>query len=107
MSDRRTVHIVEDDAAVRRSLEELLGAADFSSVSYKSALGFLDAAPRLSAGCVLLDIRMPEMDGLELLAQSQQSRLSAADRRDDRARRCADRDAGGEGGRSGLYRKAV
>lgn len=69
MSDRRTVHIVEDDAAVRRSLEELLGAADFSSVSYKSALGFLDAAPRLSAGCVLLDIRMPEMDGLELQAQ--------------------------------------
>ena len=68
MSDRRTVHIVEDDAAVRRSLEQLLGAADFSSVSYESALGFLDAAPRLSAGCVLLDIRMPQMDGLELQA---------------------------------------
>ena len=69
MSDRRTVHIVEDDAAVRRSLEELLGATGFSSVSYESALGFLDAAPRLSAGCVLLDIRMPEMDGLELQAR--------------------------------------
>ncbi len=63
------VHIVEDDVAVRRSLEALLGAADFSSVSYESAFSFLDAAPRLLVGCVLLDIRMPEMDGLELQAR--------------------------------------
>ena len=65
MSNERIVHIVEDDAAVRRSLERLLGSAGFSPVLYESALGFLDAVPRLSTGCVLLDVRMPEMDGLE------------------------------------------
>ncbi len=69
MSDERVVHVVEDDAAVRRSLERLLGSAGLSSVLYESALGFLDAVPRLSTGCVLLDVRMPEMDGLELQAQ--------------------------------------
>jgi two-component system, LuxR family, response regulator FixJ len=72
MNDERIVYVVEDDAAVRRSLERLLGSAGFSSVLYENARDFLDAAPGLSAGCVLLDIRMPEMDGLEL-----QSRLNS------------------------------
>jgi two-component system response regulator FixJ len=38
-------------------------------MAYKTALSFLDAAPGVSAGCVLLDVRMPEMDGLELQAR--------------------------------------
>jgi two-component system, LuxR family, response regulator FixJ len=62
----RLVHIVDDDAAVRRSLERLLFASGFEAVSYESAPAFLDVAPRPSAGCLLLDIRMPGMDGLEL-----------------------------------------
>jgi two-component system response regulator FixJ len=70
----RIVHVVEDDAAVRRSLDQLLGAAGFSPVLYESALGFLSVAQGLSSGCVLLDIRMPEMDGLEL-----QARLNSLD----------------------------
>jgi two-component system, LuxR family, response regulator FixJ len=69
MNDERIVYVVEDDAAVRRSLERLLGSAGFSSILYETARDFLDAAPGLSAGCVLLDIRMPEMDGLELQTQ--------------------------------------
>jgi two-component system response regulator FixJ len=63
------VHVVDDDLAVRRSLEQLLDSAGFRPVIYETAPGFLDAAPTLAAGCVLLDIRMPEMDGLELLAR--------------------------------------
>jgi two-component system, LuxR family, response regulator FixJ len=66
MNNERIVYVVDDDAAVRRSLERLLGSAGFSSIFYETARDFLDAAPGLSAGCVLLDIRMPEMDGLEL-----------------------------------------
>ena len=68
----RTVHVVDDDPAVRRSFERLLHSAGFSYVMYETAPGFLDAATQLSAGCVLLDIRMPEMDGLEVQAQLNQ-----------------------------------
>ena len=64
MSADRTVHVVDDDAAVRRSLERLLDAAGFRVVSYDSSLAFLQAARGLSGGCVLLDVRMPGMDGL-------------------------------------------
>src|SRR3984893_9834426 len=69
METEHTVHVVDDDPAVRRSLEQLLESAGFRSVIYETAPGFLHARPRLTAGCVLLDIRMPEMDGLELQAR--------------------------------------
>jgi two-component system, LuxR family, response regulator FixJ len=64
----KTVYIVDDDAGVRRSLERLLDSAGLCARSYESPLAFLDAATGLSAGCVLLDVRMPEMDGLTLQA---------------------------------------
>jgi two-component system response regulator FixJ len=69
MEAEPTVHIVDDDGAVRRSLECLLHAAGFRSTAYETALSFLDAAPGVSAGCILLDVRMPEIDGLELQAR--------------------------------------
>jgi two-component system response regulator FixJ len=69
MPAERTVHVVDDDAAVRRSIERLLHTAGFAVVSYEGPTAFLDAAPRLSGGCVLLDVRMPEMNGLELQAR--------------------------------------
>jgi two-component system response regulator FixJ len=65
----RTVHVVDDDAAVRRSLERLLDSAGLRWFSYETPQMFLDAAPALAPGCVILDIRMPEMDGLQLQAQ--------------------------------------
>ena len=66
MTASRTVHIIDDDAAVRRSLERLLDAAGFHTISYGSPAVFLNALPRVSDGCILMDIRMPGMDGLEL-----------------------------------------
>jgi two-component system response regulator FixJ len=69
MSAEPTVHVVDDDAGVRRSLERLLDAAGFRTISYESPLAFLQVALGLSSGCVLLDIRMPGMDGLELQAR--------------------------------------
>lgn len=69
MGSERSVHVVDDDPAVRRALERLLSAAGFEPVGYPSGFEFLEAAPRLAAGCVLLDLRMPGMDGLELQAE--------------------------------------
>src|SRR3984885_11900552 len=62
----RIVYIVDDDAALLGSLERTFRAAGLTAVSYQTAFAFLDAAPDLSDGCLLLDIVMPEMDGLEL-----------------------------------------
>jgi two-component system, LuxR family, response regulator FixJ len=104
MESERIVHVVEDDASVRRSLERLLRSAGFATRAYATALACLDAAPRLTEGCLLLEVQLPEMDGLQL-----QERLAAdgvqlpvvvltgqAD--------CGSRD---EGGRCGFHREAV
>jgi two-component system response regulator FixJ len=66
MRVERVIHILDDDAAVRRSLERLLRSAGFEFVSYETPFALLDAAPLLARGCLLLDVRMPGMDGLEL-----------------------------------------
>jgi two-component system response regulator FixJ len=52
---------------MRESLEFLLGSAGFSVQLFESAEGFLNELPRLDVGCVLTDIRMPGIDGMELL----------------------------------------
>jgi two-component system, LuxR family, response regulator FixJ len=64
----RTVHVVDDDAAVRRSLEWLLESAALHAVTYDTPSAFLDSAPNLVPGCLLIDIKMPSMDGLEVQA---------------------------------------
>ena len=67
MSDREpVVYIVDDDQAVRHSLEWLLGSGNFNVLSYASANEFLDAVDPALAGCVVADVRMPGMSGLEL-----------------------------------------
>jgi two-component system response regulator FixJ len=62
----RTVYVVDDDASLNRSLKRLLRSAGFIAVSYETAFAFLEAAPDLIDGCILLDVRMPGMNGLEL-----------------------------------------
>jgi two-component system response regulator FixJ len=66
MAAEKNVYVVDDDAAIRRSLERLLEAAGFRAVSFAAPSVFLDVAASLKSGCVLLDILMPEMSGLEL-----------------------------------------
>jgi two-component system response regulator FixJ len=63
---RRTVHVVDDDPDVLRSLEQVLLAAGFDPVLYETPFALLDAVDRLADGCVLLDVRMPKLDGLQL-----------------------------------------
>jgi two-component system response regulator FixJ len=72
MSVERTVHLVEGDAGVRRWLARLLHAGGFAAVVYDSAASFLGSALVLASGCIVLDARMPEIDGLEIQAQLKQ-----------------------------------
>lgn len=61
------VHVIDDDAALRDSLAFLLTAADFQVRSYESAQAFLQELSGIQTGCILTDIRMPGVDGMELL----------------------------------------
>lgn len=61
-----TVFLVDDDHAVRDALELLLDAAAFKTASFENAHAFLDAYTHNQAGCLVLDIRMPDMSGMEL-----------------------------------------
>ena len=70
----RTVYVLDDDEAVLRSLERLLSSANFEPVTFERADQFLAAAAGFKPGCVLLDIRLPGMDGLEILTQLAQTR---------------------------------
>jgi FixJ family two-component response regulator len=60
------VHVVDDDESMRSSLERLLGDAGYSVACYDSAEAFLDAAGPATAGCILLDLRLPGASGLVL-----------------------------------------
>jgi two-component system response regulator FixJ len=61
------VHIIDDDQAVRESLAFLLETADFNVKTYDSAVRFLDQVSDAETGCIITDIRMPEIAGLELV----------------------------------------
>lgn len=61
------VHIIDDDQAVRDSLAFLLRTAGLASRLYPSARHFLDTLEDIGAGCIVTDVRMPDIDGLELL----------------------------------------
>ncbi|WP_018403218.1 response regulator FixJ [Marinobacter gelidimuriae] len=63
---QQTVYVVEDDEAVRDSLELLLQSDDKPVKTYDSATAFLESYSDAMAGCIVLDIRMPGMDGMEL-----------------------------------------
>jgi two-component system, LuxR family, response regulator FixJ len=66
MSNEETVHIVDDDEAVRDSIGMLLETVDIPYVTYPDALAFLQQADLSVVNCLVLDIRMPGMSGLEL-----------------------------------------
>ncbi len=64
-----TIYIVDDDSAVRLSTAFFLNAVGFVTRQFADGPEFLDSVDDLAPGCVLLDVRMPGMDGLEVLAQ--------------------------------------
>ena len=66
MSKSRRVYIVDDDDAVRASAEMLLESVGFEVVTYCSGVEFLEVVEKERPGCVLLDIHMPHLSGLEV-----------------------------------------
>jgi two-component system response regulator FixJ len=67
MNENPVVHIVDDDEAVRQSLAFMLSSAGLAVRLYDSAKVFLDGLDTSQSGCLITDIRMPEITGLELL----------------------------------------
>jgi len=76
MSEANLVHLVDDDEAIRRSVGFMLKTASFQVRSYGSGVELLKEAKALDPGCILLDIRMPGMDGLEVQAALKQAGVS-------------------------------
>ena len=72
----RNVYVVDDEEPIRGALKMMLGVQGFSATLFASGRSFLDVADALVPGCVLLDLRMPDIDGIEV------QRL-LVDRRDD------------------------
>ena len=63
----RVVSIVDDDASIRRSVRNLLSSVGLQAEAFDSAESFLQSAERGNTGCLVLDLRMPGVDGLHLL----------------------------------------
>jgi len=71
VTDIRLVHIVDDEESVRRSTSFMLKTAGFRVETWPSGTAFLKGARTADPGCILLDVRMPEMDGLEVQQELQ------------------------------------
>ena len=69
MSGDSVVHVIDDDEGVRSSLAFLLDCSEIATRTYESAVQFLKAVPTMEHGCIITDVRMPEMNGLELVAK--------------------------------------
>ncbi len=67
MPTEAVVHVIDDDDAVRESLAFLLETADYAVHSYESAAAFLSKLDKAEPGCIITDVRMPGMTGLELV----------------------------------------
>jgi two-component system response regulator FixJ len=66
MPDKRMVHLIDDDEALRRSASFLLKTSGYNVTTWANGVAFLKEARNVEHGCALLDVRMPEMDGLEV-----------------------------------------
>jgi two-component system, LuxR family, response regulator FixJ len=68
-SDVAIVHVVDDDEAMRQSMAFLLRTANLEAQTYESATAFLNALPQIKTGCVVTDVQMPGMTGIDLMTR--------------------------------------
>jgi len=66
MTPKRTIHLVDDEESIRKSAGFMLKSSGFAVQTYASGIAFLKAVKTAEPGCILLDVRMPDMDGLEV-----------------------------------------
>src|SRR5438270_6697492 len=75
-SDKAVVHVIDDDQAMRESLAFLLSTVGLEVQTYESAVAFLKVAREVKAGCVITDVRMPELSGVDLLRRLRELKLA-------------------------------
>jgi two-component system, LuxR family, response regulator FixJ len=76
-SDKGLVHVIDDDEGLRESLAFLLRTAGIEGKTYASAKAFLDVLPDLSLSCVITDVRMPDVSGIDLLRRLKELKIAA------------------------------
>jgi two-component system response regulator FixJ len=76
MTCETTIHIIDDDQAMLESLSLLLTTEGYSVRTYESARGFLDTNKHHSCGCVVTDMNLPGMSGLDLLTLMKEQSIS-------------------------------
>ena len=67
MAENIVLHVIDDDEAMRESIAFLLGTSGFEVEAFDSAIAFLEALSDLDVICVVTDVRMPQMNGLEMM----------------------------------------
>ena len=75
MQPDSVVHVIDDDEAVRESLEFLLNTARLKVRTYDSATVFLSSLPNIDSGCIVTDVRMPEISGVDLLRRLKELKI--------------------------------
>jgi len=74
-SDKRIVHVIDDDEAARESLSFLLRTAQIDVQAHGSATAFLAALPELRPSCIITDVRMPGLSGIDLLRRLKELKI--------------------------------
>jgi two-component system response regulator FixJ len=74
-AEQAVVHVIDDDEGVRQSLAFLLRAHEIEVRTYDSAAAFLSAAARLRSGCIVTDVRMPDISGIDLLRRLKELKI--------------------------------
>ena len=74
MQPEVTIYVIDDDEAVRQSIEFLLKTVGIDVRSFESAKAFLEVMPDIVGGCVVTDVRMPDITGIELLQRVREER---------------------------------
>jgi two-component system, LuxR family, response regulator FixJ len=76
-AEKSIVHVIDDDQAVREVLAFQLGSAGIDVRTYETAAGFLKVAPTVQADCIITDMRMPELSGIDLLRRLRELKVAA------------------------------